>query len=401
MLVCLGASQPAVLIEPNTEIMKKLFIIIVMSILLSSPHLVWAQKTLAKAVPVYAAAVKLSEFTDTVEALGSLKANENVSLASTVTELVTAVNFVDGQRVVKGDVLVQMDASEELAQLAEEQSRVNEAQRQVDRFKPLISRGSVSELAFDQSVGDLSAAKARLQAAQSRVNQRQIVAPFDGVVGLRNTSVGALVQPGVLVTTIDDDSSMKLDFSVPEVFLQTLKPGLKISATTSAYPDQVYVGEVASVGSRVDPSTRSIMVRARLDNAQRILKPGLLMRVVLQKSPRQAKVVQEEGIIANGKRNFVLLAVTNGGQTTAQRREVRLGARRKGEVEVLEGLEVGDLVITHGTLKAKDGSLVEVLAMEKNDEPLAELIKQYQDDSGSKPSSEQAVQKAPDGGAAQ
>jgi membrane fusion protein (multidrug efflux system) len=337
-----------------------------------------AQQNQQAEVPVYVAPVVQSEFVDTVEALGTLKANENVSLAATVTELVTAVNFTDGQRVITGDVLIQMDDTEEIALLEEEQSRVDEAQRQVDRFKPLISRGSVSELTYDQSVGALSAAKARLRAVQSRIDQRKIVAPFDGVVGLRNTSVGALLQPGSVVTTIDDDSVMNLDFAVPEVFLQSLVPGLKISATTSAFPDRTYIGEVASVSTRVDPITRSIVVRARIDNADRSLKPGLLMRVTLKRSPRQANVLQEEGIIADGRRNFVLVAVEKDGQMIAQRREVQIGARRKGEVEILEGLVSGDLVVTHGTLKARDGSALNVLAVEENNETLVELIELHE-----------------------
>lgn len=337
-----------------------------------------AQQNQQAEVPVYVAPVVQSEFVDTVEALGTLKANENVSLAATVTELVTAVNFTDGQRVITGDVLIQMDDTEEIALLEEEQSRVDEAQRQVDRFKPLISRGSVSELTYDQSVGALSAAKARLRAVQSRIDQRKIVAPFDGVVGLRNTSVGALLQPGSVVTTIDDDSVMNLDFAVPEVFLQSLVPGLKISATTSAFPDRTYIGEVASVSTRVDPITRSIVVRARIDNADRSLKPGLLMRVTLKRSPRQANVLQEEGIIADGRRNFVLVAVEKDGQIIAERREVQIGARRKGEVEILEGLVSGDLVVTHGTLKARDGSALNVLAVEENDETLVELIELHE-----------------------
>jgi len=337
-----------------------------------------AQQNQQAEVPVYVAPVVQSEFVDTVEALGTLKANENVSLAATVTELVTAVNFTDGQRVITGDVLIQMDDTEEIALLEEEQSRVDEAQRQVDRFKPLISRGSVSELTYDQSVGALSAAKARLRAVQSRIDQRKIVAPFDGVVGLRNTSVGALLQPGSVVTTIDDDSVMNLDFAVPEVFLQSLVPGLKISATTSAFPDRTYIGEVASVSTRVDPITRSIVVRARIDNADRSLKPGLLMRVTLKRSPRQANVLQEEGIIADGRRNFVLVAVEKDGHIIAERREVQIGARRKGEVEILEGLVSGDLVVTHGTLKARDGSALNVLAVEENNETLVELIELHE-----------------------
>ncbi len=376
---------PAPIFLANFPIMRYLNLIILASLICTVASNGVAQQDAPPPVPVYVAPVISSQFVDTVEALGTLKANENVALAATVTELVTAVNFADGQRVLKGDVLVQMNDSEELALLAEEQSRVDEAQRQVDRFEPLISRGSVSELTYDQSIGTLSAAKARLRAVESRIAQRKILAPFDGVVGLRNTSVGALLQPGVMVTTIDDDSVMNLDFAVPEVFLQTLQPGLKISATTDAYPDKTYIGEVASVESRIDPVTRSIVVRARIENTDLTLKPGLLMRVVLQKNPRQAVVIPEEGIIADGRRSFVFVAVLKDGQTIAQKRQVQLGSRRAGEVEILSGISVGEQVVTHGTLLARDGAPVNVLAIEKTDQPLVDLIDQKHIDAQSAP----------------
>lgn len=331
-----------------------------------------AQKS--KATGVYVAAVKQLQMVDQIESLGSLRANEAVSLASTVTELVTKVNFVDGQRVTKGDLLVQLDVSEELAQQAEERARFHRASRQVERFKPLIGRGAASETALDDARSEMQVAEARINAIQSRIAQRRILAPFDGVVGLRNISVGAMTQPGMSITNIDDDSVMRLDFSVPEVFLSSLKKGIRVTATTSAFPGQLYEGTVDSIDSRVNPVTRSIVVRARIPNSDFSLKPGLLMRVTLDRNLRQALVVQEEAVIPNGDKAFVLVATPEQEQFKAQRREVVLGARRKGEVEILNGLNLGDLVITHGGLKVSDGSLITILAEETNNETLSELL---------------------------
>lgn len=333
-----------------------------------------AQQNNTKATAVYVSAVTQSEMVDQVESLGSLRANEAVSLASTVTELVTKVNFVDGQRVIKGDLLVQLDVSEELAQQAEEQARYQRAKRQVERFKPLIGRGAASEAALDDAKSEMQVAAARLNAIKSRIAQRQVSAPFDGVVGLRNISVGALTQPGMSITNIDDDSIMRLDFSVPEVFLGSLQKGNRVTATTSAYPGQLYEGIVDSIDSRVNPVTRAIMVRARIPNSNFSLKPGLLMRVTLDRNRRQALVVQEEAIIPNGDRAFVLLVTQAQEQFKAERREVVLGARRKGEVEILSGLRVDDLVVTHGAIKVGDGSLITILAEEENNETLSELL---------------------------
>jgi len=326
--------------------------------------------------PVFVAVVERQHFVDKLEALGSLKANENVELTSTVTELVTRINFEDGQRVVKGDVLVEMDADEELAEQAEEQSRIDEAQRQVNRLKPLIARGAASKSALDERQRELQTARARMKAILSRINKRQITAPFDGVVGLRNISVGSLAQPGTQVTTIDDDSVMKLDFSVPEVFLSTLLAGVKIEATSAAYPEDVFRGEIASVDSRINPVTRAIIVRAHLDNALQKLKPGLLMQIALQKNPRQALVVPEEAVIANGRENSVWLIVEKNAVTVVERRPVSIGVRRDGWVEIRDGLISGQQVVTHGTLRVRPGAEVSVMAVERDNESLTELLQQ-------------------------
>ncbi|RBP51645.1 efflux RND transporter periplasmic adaptor subunit [Arenicella xantha] len=327
---------------------------------------------------VFVAPVTLTDFSDDIEALGTLKSVQNVTLASTVTELVTAVHFTDGQRVKQGDVLVEMDASEELAQLAEEQALADEARRQVARFEPLTGRGAASEVALDESRRLLKTAEARIQGVEARIAQRKVIAPFDGVVGLRNISVGALAQPGRMITTIDDDSVMQLDFSVPEVFLRTLVPGLQVNATASAFPGVSYDGELSSVNSRVDPVTRSITARALINNADRTLKPGLLMRVVLRNNPRKALVIQEEAIIHEGKQAFVIVATPDGQGHKAARTEVSLGVRRKGEIEVLAGLNDKDLVVVHGTMMARDGAPLKVQAIERNDETLQQLLDQNQ-----------------------
>lgn len=327
-------------------------------------------------VPVFVAKVERKSIVDELEALGTLQANENVDLTSTVTELVSKVNFDDGQRVKKGDVLIEMDAEEEIALKAEEQSRIREAERQIKRLRPLIARGSASESAIDDQRLQLRTAQARMRAIESRIRQRQIVAPFDGVLGQRNISVGALSQPGRVITTIDDDSVMKLDFAVPEIFLPVLRKGTNIVATASAWPNRVFTGTISSVNSRVDSVTRSISVRALLKNPDYKLLPGLLMRVQLQKNPRLALVIPEEALVASASNNYVMVVVAEGDKTTVDRRAVELGTRRQGEVEILSGLEQGESVVTHGTLRVRSGGAVVVKAVETNNETLTEMLEQ-------------------------
>jgi membrane fusion protein (multidrug efflux system) len=328
-----------------------------------------------KPTPVFVAPVERVAFFDEIEALGTLQANENVNLVSNVTERIITINFEDNQRVKKGDVLVEMDAAEEEAELAEEKSRRTEAQRQVNRLKPLVSRGAASKSVLDEQQRELSTSAARIKAIQSRINERIIVAPFDGIVGIRNISVGAMAQPDTIITTIDDDSVMKLDFSIPEIFLANLEPGIEIKATASAYPDRVFTGRVSSIDSRIDPITRSVMARVLLQNDEGLLKAGMLMRLKLRKNPRQALIVPEEAIITVGDVNSVMI-IQEGEDVTAERQPVKIGARRNGDVEILDGLEEGQKVITHGALRVRSGATVNVKAVETNNESLTELLDQ-------------------------
>ncbi|MFW0778118.1 MAG: efflux RND transporter periplasmic adaptor subunit [Rickettsiales bacterium] len=327
-------------------------------------------------VPVFVVNVHNKAFVDEIEALGTLQANENVELTSTVTELVTKVNFEDGARVKKGDVLVEMDVAEELALKAEEKSRLQEAQRQVNRLQPLIKRGAASKAALDEQQVALQASQARMKAIESQIRHRKVIAPFDGVVGQRNISVGALAQPGTLITTIDDDSVMKLDFSVPEIFLPTLKKDVKIKATTRAWPEDQFSGTIFSVNSRVDPLTRSVSVRALLQNPDHKLRPGMLMRVQLQKNPREAIVIPEEALVTKGNENYVMVVVHDDDKTTVKNTAVKIGARRKGDVEIVKGLEEGVQIITHGTLRVSPGTEVIVKAVDNDDESLTDMLNQ-------------------------
>jgi membrane fusion protein, multidrug efflux system len=182
------------------------------------------------ATPVIVAEARLEPVAERIEALGTLRANESVAITSNVTETISVVHFDDGQRVSEGDMLVEMTSAEEHALLEEAQARVAEAQSQYDRVRSLVAQRSASESLLDERKRDLDTARAVLVALESRLADRVVKAPFDGVVGLRNISRGALVEPGDLITTLDDDSVMKLDFTVPSLYLEQLKPGLQIQA---------------------------------------------------------------------------------------------------------------------------------------------------------------------------
>jgi len=332
----------------------------------------------APAPRVIVSEVRLAHFVDRVEALGTLRAVESVTLTVSVTETISAIHFDDGDRVEKDQVLVEMTSAEEHAQLEEARALKEEGYRQFQRVQALEAQGTAAKSLLDERRREWETARARLAAIESRLADRLIRAPFAGVVGLRDLSVGALVEPGDAVTTLDDDSVMKLDFEVPSTYLEALRPGLAIQATAHAFPGQVFSGEVRAVGSRVDPATRSVRVRALLPNPERILKPGLLMRVELLKNPREALVIPEEALVPLGEKQSVLL-VDDARDNTVERREIRIGARRAGEVEVLAGLAAGERVISHGTLKVRPGQQVSIAAVDDGSTPYDQLLQSFAD----------------------
>lgn len=317
------------------------------------------------------------EFVDRVEAIGTLRANETITLAATVTDTVTDINFTDGQQVAKGDILVEMTSGEEAALIDQQRALVNEASKQLQRTRDLAKNGAASTSVLDQRQREFAAAKAGMAALQSRLEDRIITAPFDGVVGLRNISVGALLQPGTQITTLDDISTMKLDFSVPSIYLPTLSTGLKITAKADGY-NETFEGEVTAINSQIDPITRAITVRAVLPNPDGTLKPGLLMTVELVKSPRDAVTIPETAIIPEGRNHFVL--VVDGAQTppVAEKRKITIGTRVPGEVEVVQGLKQGESVITQGTMTARPGQPVSVTTEQKPGESLEVVLKRLQ-----------------------
>lgn len=332
------------------------------------------EKKTEQQVPVIVKEVKIDRFVDRVEALGTLRANETVDLTATVTDTVTVIHFEDGQRVEAGDILVEMARAEEQALLEEQRSTLDEAQKQYERVKPLVQRGAAAKSLLDQRLREYDTARARYQAIESRLQDRVIVAPFSGVVGLRNISVGALIEPGNLITTLDDDSVMKLDFTVPAIHLATLKMGLPVLARSPSFGDRIFEGEITGINSRIDQATRAIVVRAILPNPERVLKPGLLMSIEILKNPRDVPVIPEEALIPAGRDNHVLIVDQSADSPVAERRQVTIGARRTGEVEILNGLEAGEFVVVHGTLRTRHGQPVKILSVAEGDEPLEQLL---------------------------
>jgi membrane fusion protein (multidrug efflux system) len=322
---------------------------------------------------VIVAEVIEGEFVERIEALGTLKANESVELTVNVTETVSGIHFNDGERVKVGQILVEMTNREEYALLQEARATLDEAKRQYARVSRLESQGIEAQSLLDQRRREVDTAQARLAAIESRLADRLIKAPFSGVIGLRNISVGALVETGDTITTLDDDANMKLEFAVPSVYLAALEPGLAIRARSRAYGDRSFEGNVKVVDSRVDPVNRSVLVRAMIPNPDRLLKPGMLMTVELLHNPRRTLLIPESALMPRGSDQFVF--VVEGEENRVVKRKIAIGARRPGEVEVLSGLQIRERIITHGTDKAKADGRVRIKGLQKGEASVESLLR--------------------------
>ena len=312
--------------------------------------------------PVNVARVKQEIFADRLEAIGTTSANESITVTAKAQGIVRALRFEDGQTVNKGDEIALIDNGEQDAKLNVELANLDEQRKALERTSGLAKSQNVSQSKLDEQISALRKAEANVAAARARIADYRIVAPVGGILGTRRVSLGALVSPGTVVTTLDDISVVKLDFSVPENFLSALKPGLEIEATTTAYPGETFKGQVMAVDSRVDPVTRSIAIRAVMPNPNLRLRPGMLMIVDLIKNRRESLIIPEQALIPDPSAQFVIVISAD---NIASRVKVTIGRRRLGYVEVLEGLNEGDLVVTEGTIDARPGSKVDVLNRDK------------------------------------
>ncbi|HEX6397110.1 MAG TPA: efflux RND transporter periplasmic adaptor subunit [Steroidobacteraceae bacterium] len=303
---------------------------------------------------VSVAPVRSEKVAQKLEALGNARANESVDISSKTSNVVTAVRFGDGQRVSRGQVLVQLDDAQTRADVAAAEAAVAESERLYNRSRELMATEALSKAQFDQLEATLKANRAKLAAAQARLQDTVIRAPFAGRVGLRRVSVGTLISPGDVITTLDDTSVIKLDFTVPENFLSTLREGLAVRATAPAFSGRSFAGKVSSIDSRVDVNTRAVTVRALLANEDGALRPGMFLNVTLANDERETLIIPEQALTPEAERQYVFV-VADG---KVQRREVRIGSRRPGTVEVLAGLNAGEQVVVEGTQKVRDGAPV-------------------------------------------
>jgi membrane fusion protein (multidrug efflux system) len=307
------------------------------------------------ATKVVTAQVQMQSLVDEIQALGTAKANESIEIQSRIASRIDRIAFTEGQLVKTGDLLIELESSEIVAGLALAEASLSESRSLYERNKSLSHTQAISASGLEQLLAEVKVDEAMVEAAKARLDNFKIRAPFGGRIGLRRISPGSFVNTSTIITTLDDVSSIKLDFSVPETFITVVNEGMIILAQSIVYPDRVFEGKVTSIDTRLDPVSRAVLVRAHIANADDALKPGMFMTVNLQRNRGDVLVAPEQAIVPEGTAQYVYVVADD----IVEKRLVTLGRRIPGYVVITEGIVAGEFVVTEGTGKVRDGSQIE------------------------------------------
>ncbi|MFQ3338316.1 MAG: membrane fusion protein (multidrug efflux system), partial [Colwellia sp.] len=320
-----------------------------------------------RVVAVKMVPVVLAEFIESVEAVGTARANEQVIITSKYSDLVDEIYFDDGQNVKKGALLVKLNNQEELAKVNELTANLSESKAHLKRLTELLSSRATSKSLVEQQQAKTKAIEAQLVSANAKLNDLTLRAPFSGVLGFREVSKGAYIDAGNVITSLDDLSSMKVDFYLPERLLTYIHVGQQVTAFNSAYQDKEFIGKITALDSRIDSSTRSIKVRATINNKALKLRPGMLLNINVLLQVENILQLPESSIIPIESSHYVFVVK----EEKAVRKAIKIGRRHPGVVEVISGLLEGEQVVVEGALKLRDGSVVSIVGQEDKTEATA------------------------------
>ncbi|QBZ84044.1 Multidrug resistance protein MdtA [Hydrogenovibrio crunogenus] len=330
----------------------------------------------SQAVPVIAYSVKPVKIPVDLEVLGTLHAKESVDITANVTEIVQAIHFKDGEKVRKSQLLVELNSQEELALLEEAKEATEEAKRQYDRVKEIEGRGSVTRSLIDERYRLWKTSEAKRKVIQAQLADRRIYAPFSGQVGFRQLSVGALVQAGTKIVSLDDTSQMKLDLLLPSQYLSNLKIGQAVEIETASFPGRRFKGALRAISPRVEANLRMIQARALIANPKAELKTNMMVRAFLHLPPHAKLMIPNSAILMLGDRQFVyrLTPSERSGIYQLQKVEIETGDRKAKLTQVLKGLGENDIIVSQGLMRISLNKPVRIKAMQSG-QPQELLLK--------------------------
>jgi membrane fusion protein (multidrug efflux system) len=309
-------------------------------------------------VPVEAVPVSVGPIQRRLTAVGSLRSNESVIVRPEIAGRIAEFKFQEGQRVKQGQPLVVLDDSVWRAELEQAQAALELANSNYERAVDLLKRKAGTTKARDETLAELRADQAALELAKARLDKTVLKAPFDGVIGLRKVSVGEFVDAGADIVNLEQIDPLKVDFRVAEVYVASVKPGQELDLGVDAFPGEKFTGKVYAIDPLIDENGRSILLRASLPNPDGRLRPGLFARISLVLNERDNAIqVPEQALVPQGQEQFVFKVVDGKAAFT----KVKVGIRRNGMAEITDGLAPGDVVVTAGQLKIRDGVPVKVV----------------------------------------
>ncbi|MBK8113851.1 MAG: efflux RND transporter periplasmic adaptor subunit [Candidatus Accumulibacter sp.] len=312
----------------------------------------------AQALPVETARVLAAALALDASAVGSLRSNESVVMRPETAGRIASINFQDGAAVGKGSLLLVLDAATQAAELDQARANLGLARSNYQRTADLFEKKFISQQALDNAQAALKVQEAALALAQARFDKMRLLAPFSGIVGIRNISVGDYVKEGQELINIEDISTLKIDFRLPESYLAQLKPGQRLEVASDALPGEVFTAVLDAINPLVEAGGRAISLRAHLPNREARLRPGMFVRVRLIFEQRnQVLLIPEQAVVPDSKAPYVYRVIDG----RAKRTPIRTGLRRDAQVEVVEGLSAGDEVVTAGQMKLRDETAVRVV----------------------------------------
>lgn len=293
----------------------------------------------------------------TITAVGSLRSDEAVVVRPEVSGRIAEVQFREGERVLKGMVLIKLDQAVQRAEMQQAEANLALAKSRILRARDLHAKSFISSQALDESESSYRVALAAYELASARLTKLDIKAPFNGIAGLRLVSIGDYLKEGQDIVNLEGVDQLKVDFRIPEIYLKEVRPQQQLDVTLDALPGSTYRGQILAVNPLIDASGRAIVVRAVIRNTDARIRPGMFARVRLITDQQQdVLTIPEQALIPVGDEFFVYRIADN----RAMRTKVDIGQRRTGIVEVTRGLGTTDIVVTGGQPKLRDGAPVKV-----------------------------------------
>lgn len=344
---------------PLAPLHSRLIWFILLALLCFVGFLYWQSQQVAEnsrgsggTIAVKTAVVQSQLMSREVNAIGTGIANNSVQLIAPSSEFLVELDVSEGKKVAQGEVIARLNDVQQKARVAELEAVLSEQKRQLDRLKNLATTQATAQSLLDEQQTRVNSTLAQLDTARKQLQDMTIRAPFSGHLGLRQVSRGAFINAGTVITTLDDIQKLRVEFSIAERYLAEVAVGMPITVTNVAYGNIPFQGTVSAIDTRLDPVTRSVTVHGIIENESLKLRPGMLLNVSLQLENRDVVQVSEKALVPQQNRQYVFVVDA---ENRVSQKEVQIGQRIPGWVEVITGLDVGDEIIVEGVQKVRTG----------------------------------------------